>query len=501
LHIIGMFLPAVVSVLLGLTTCHAASVAKSDVDSHYVMKHHDNKEMEQVLRDITEHCPDVSRLYALSEPSVRGVPLWVIEFSDSPGHHELLEPEFKYVANMHGNEVSGRELLLRLANELCEGWVKGDEDVQKLITSTRIHLLPSLNPDGWQLSTDTGTRDYLKGRSNNNSVDLNRDFPDLDRIMYSNEAHHLDHNHHLMDQLRSLDHQPQPETWAAMKWIMSIPFVLSANFHNGDLVANYPYDSSRSGRAQEYAKSPDDTTFKHLASVYSGLHPQMSDVKRPPCTKEDYSFGPDGGITNGAAWYSVRGGMQDFNYLSSNDMDVTLEVGCTKYPHPSALQQEWEDNRQALMEYMWQVHTGVKGIVRDSLNGHGIPNAQIKVRNVTQINDTHARNDVIDHHVASVHDGDYWRILTPGEYEITAIAEGYLPLTHDVKISNPHHQEALRRDFDLAPMPDQEIMDNALNQVDRDYEDLYSGGQEEMPLEEELIGRLTGHLPFGRLRF
>jgi len=227
----------------------------------------------------------------------------------------------------------------------------------------------------------------------------------------------------------------------------------------------------------------------------------MSDVNRAPCTKEDYSFGPDGGITNGAAWYSVRGGMQDFNYLSSNDMDVTLEVGCDKYPDASALQQEWEDNRQALMEYMWQVHTGVKGIVRDSLNGHGIPNAQIKVRNVTQINDTHARNDIIDHDIASVHDGDYWRILTPGEYEVTAIAEGYLPLTHDVKVSNPQHQEALIRDFDLSPMPDQEIMNNALNQVDREYEDLYQGGQEEMPLEEELIGRLTGQLPFGRLRF
>ncbi len=48
----------------------------------------------------------MSRLYTLSEPSVNGVPLYVLEFSDMPGRHELMEPEMKYIANMHGNEVS-----------------------------------------------------------------------------------------------------------------------------------------------------------------------------------------------------------------------------------------------------------------------------------------------------------------------------------------------------------------------------------------------------------
>ncbi len=48
----------------------------------------------------------MSRLYTLSEPSVRGVPLYVLEFSDMPGRHELMEPEMKFIANMHGNEVS-----------------------------------------------------------------------------------------------------------------------------------------------------------------------------------------------------------------------------------------------------------------------------------------------------------------------------------------------------------------------------------------------------------
>ena len=105
---------------------------------------------------------------------------------------------------MHGNEVLGRELLLKLADYLCEQYLAGDIDIMRLVSFTRIHLLPSMNPDGWQLATETGARDYLVGRTNNHSVDLNRNFPDLDRIMFGNEQAHIDHNNHLLQQLDRL---------------------------------------------------------------------------------------------------------------------------------------------------------------------------------------------------------------------------------------------------------------------------------------------------------
>ncbi len=108
---------------------------------------------------------------------------------------------------MHGNEVLGRELLLNLATYLCQEYNKGNEKIQNLINSTRIHLLPSLNPDGWDLSTNNlKGKDWILGRSNLNGVDINRDFPDLDATAYQDNSR----KDHLFSH-EMVDHKLQPE--------------------------------------------------------------------------------------------------------------------------------------------------------------------------------------------------------------------------------------------------------------------------------------------------
>ena len=64
------------------------------------------------------------------------------------------------------------------------------------------------------------------GRTNANNVDLNRDFPDLDRIVYSSEGTQREYNNHLMEYVKHLDHKIQPETESVMKMIMENPFVV-----------------------------------------------------------------------------------------------------------------------------------------------------------------------------------------------------------------------------------------------------------------------------------
>lgn len=345
--------------------------------------HHSNEELSSLMRLYAGNYPQITRLYSIGR-STRGTELFVIEISDNPGIHELGEPEFKYVANMHGNEVTGRETLLHLMQYLCSGY-STNTTIRELVDSTRIHLLPTMNPDGYS-NAQEGDYSSVTGRYNGNNVDLNRNFPDRFGREYGSI---------------------QPETQAIINWLKQYHFVLSANLHNGALVANYPYDNSRSGRSV-YTASPDDDIFRQVSLAYSYGHQTMH--LGVPCPNDGESGFRDG-ITNGAEWYNVDGGMQDYNYVHSSCFEITVEQGCRKFPYASELEGIWNANRDALILFIKQVHVGVKGVVRDK-NGTPISNARI---------------DIVgrSHSVFSAESGDYWRLLVPGSYTLRVSAPGY----------------------------------------------------------------------------
>lgn len=68
----------------------------------------------------------------------------------------------------------------------------------------------------------------------------------------------------------------------------------------------------------------------------------------------------DEGITNGAQWYVLYGGMQDFNYLRSNSFEITVEMGCQKFPLANQLEKFWEEHKRPLLGFIEQTHIGIK---------------------------------------------------------------------------------------------------------------------------------------------
>ena len=118
-------------------------------------EYHTYNELISELKSITRRYPRLTKLYKLSEESTQKRSLWVLQISsDVHKPRSQLKPMIKYVGNMHGNEVVGRELLIKFAKYLLESYSSNSNKViKKLVHTTDIHILPSMNPDGFEEAT------------------------------------------------------------------------------------------------------------------------------------------------------------------------------------------------------------------------------------------------------------------------------------------------------------------------------------------------------------
>uniref|UniRef100_A0A8B9JAD2 Probable carboxypeptidase X1 n=1 Tax=Astyanax mexicanus TaxID=7994 RepID=A0A8B9JAD2_ASTMX len=382
-------------------------------------RHHNYNAMRKLLKEVNDKCPNITRIYTIGK-SYTGLKLYVMEISDNPGKHELGEPEFRYVAGMHGNEVLGRELLLNLMQYICHEYRRGNQRIVRLVKNTRIHLLPSMNPDGYETAYEKGSElaGWALGRYSFENIDMNHNFPDLNNIMWDAQDLATDKkkvsNHYIPmpEYYTTTDATVAPETRAVINWMQDIPFVLSANLHGGELVVTYPFDCTRDWIPRQDTPTPDNDFFRWLAAVYASTNLVMANPDRRICHYED--FQQHNNIINGGDWHTVPGSMNDFSYLHTNCFEVTVELSCDKFPHASELPVEWESNKESLLLYMEQVHRGIKGVIRDKDTKEGIANAVVKIVG-------------LDHDIRSAVDGDYWRLLNPGEYKVIVWAEGYMP--------------------------------------------------------------------------
>lgn len=349
--------------------------------------------------------PDLCRLVSLGT-SVQGRHLWALKITDKPDKEEF-EPEFKYIATMHGDEPVGTELCLYFIDMLLTEY-ETDARIRELVDSTELWIVPLMNPDGLEQVS----------RFNANGYDLNRSFPtwpeDISGTIFDGAP--LD------------DAGRQPEVRRIMQWSANHSFVLSANFHTGALIVNYPYDDDDKGSGEE-APSPDDALFREISARYAT--PNL-----PMFTNPSPDF--PGGIVNGSLWYEITGGMQDWNYRYLGCNEVTIELSTNKIPNENLLDDLWDDNRESMLAFAESVHIGVRGIVR---------NRQTR-------DPLYAKIEVVGNAQPVFTDpdkGDYHRMLLPGTYTLRFSAPGFKTKTvRDVVVAK---NNPARVNVKLRPLP------------------------------------------------
>ncbi|MBC7538634.1 MAG: succinylglutamate desuccinylase/aspartoacylase family protein [Bacteriovorax sp.] len=268
--------------------------------------------VEKDLKIIAKKYPGITKLYSIGK-SVKNRDLWVMKLSRNANLDDD-RPEFKYIANMHGDEIVGREVMLRFIKECVENYGK-DPRLTTLLDKFQIHILVSMNPDGAAAGT----------RANSNHSDLNRDFPDFSTS----------------DNQDTTDKR-EPETQAVMKWQGEHNFRLSANFHGGSEVVNYPWDTIPD-------RFPEEDLVKDLSHEYA---------QNAPYIAASTTF--SNGITNGFAWYEVNGGMQDWSIYWRKDLQITIELSNSKWPDYSSIDYYYQQNRPALIKFIERIELIVK---------------------------------------------------------------------------------------------------------------------------------------------
>ncbi len=143
-------------------------------------RYESHEQMIRKLQTLAARYPHLAAVGSVGK-SVQGRDLIFIKISGNATQgRDLLEPMFKYVGNMHGDETLGRQLLIYLAQFLLQNY-ESNPRVRRLVDTTEIFLMPTMNPDGFARSKEgCGVLNRLfgpSGRRNANNRDLNRDFP------------------------------------------------------------------------------------------------------------------------------------------------------------------------------------------------------------------------------------------------------------------------------------------------------------------------------------
>lgn len=349
----------------------------------------------EMMESFAQNYPEICQLDTIGY-SVDGRVIHAVKISDNVSVDES-EPEFFYTSSMHGDELTGYVLMLRLIDYLLAN--SNEPEIRNLIENVEIFINPLANPDG-AYRYDNSTV-YGATRGNINGIDLNRNFPD------PKGGEHPDGN------------EWQVETIAMIDFMTKRNFVMSMNLHGGFEVINYPWDTWSRRHA-------DDEWFRMICREFVDIVHEVD---------SNYLNEKDNGITNGYDWYSVEGGRQDYVTYFLNGREVIGEVSMVKLPPAETLPDYWTKTYKSFLKYIENTLHGVTGKVTN-YTGEAV-SAKITVN----------EHDVDNSFVYTVEDGVYYRYIKEGVYDFVFNTDGYDDLLVEGVEVYDHHQTILDVQF------------------------------------------------------
>lgn len=374
---------------------------------------------ESLMADFQANYPGICQVTTIATLA-SGRKILVAKISDNVSTDES-EPEFLYTSSIHGDETTGYILMLHLMDYLLSNYGTNQE-VTDLVNNLEIFINPLANPDG----TYHGGNSSVSGatRYNANSVDLNRNYPDFQA------GQHPD------------GYVWQPETVAFMDFATQHHFVASCNFHGGAEVVNYPWDTW-------YTLHADDNWWQYVSREYADtVH-----INAPGSYMSSSANGWVNGITNGAVWYIVHGGRQDYMNYYQHCREFTIELSNTKLLPANQLENHWTYNWRSLILYMKQAGYGIHGIITSTvteapvaakvfINGHDIDGSEC---------------------YSSANNGDYHRLLKAGTYTLEISAPCYqTQIVSNVIVTD---KSTLNLDIQLLPSEEAVVTTTAASDI------------------------------------
>ena len=297
------------------------------------------------------------------------------------------DPKVLLTSTIHGDETTGFVMMLRLIDELLSQ--EEGADVDNIVKNIDLFICPNANPDGtYKMGNNTvdGATRY-----NASGVDMNRNYPD--KIKGS----HPDDKDYAL------------ETEMFMRLAEEYQFTISANYHGGAELVNYPWDN-------DVSRHVDDEWWQMISRQYAGLA-QKAD--------SSYMIDRNVGVTNGADWYKVYGGRQDYMNYYQRCRELTVECSTIKCPSANELPLYWDYNRNAIFAFISQALNGIHGTVKDTETNEPL-SATIRILDYDE------DYSVVESQLPY---GDFHRPLMAGNYTVEVSSDGYVPVRESLTLA------------------------------------------------------------------